>query len=86
VGEPLGVGIVGCGFISGQYLATLATLPALRLVAVADQDPARAKAVAEQRAQRAGAGTLLGDRLCPGRILVGDRDQEIGRASCRERV
>jgi predicted dehydrogenase len=53
VGEPLGpalgVGLVGCGYISGQYLATLATLPALRLVAVADQDPARAKSVAEQR-------------------------------------
>ena len=57
MGEPVGVGIVGCGFISGQYLATLATLPALRVAAVADQDPARARAVAD-RLDGARAGSV----------------------------
>jgi predicted dehydrogenase len=44
---PVGVGLVGCGAISGQYLATLGALDGVRLVAVADLDPARAQAVAE---------------------------------------
>ncbi|MFD6418119.1 Gfo/Idh/MocA family protein [Streptomyces sp. NPDC060194] len=42
-----GVGIVGCGAISGQYLATLAASDTLALVAVADLDPVRAHAVAD---------------------------------------
>lgn len=46
MGEPLTVGMVGCGAISGQYLATLATLATVRLVAVADLAPQRAEAVA----------------------------------------
>jgi predicted dehydrogenase len=46
VGEPLTVGMVGCGAISGQYLATLSGLPTVRLVAVADLAPQRAEAVA----------------------------------------
>ncbi|MBD5784719.1 Gfo/Idh/MocA family oxidoreductase [Cellulosimicrobium terreum] len=52
-GEPAGVGIVGCGAISGAYLATLPRLAALRLVAVADRDPARAAAVAAEQGVRA---------------------------------
>ncbi|MFC7843609.1 Gfo/Idh/MocA family protein [Streptomyces sp. NPDC057382] len=42
-----GVGIVGCGAISRQYLATLASLDELELVAVSDLDSARARAVAD---------------------------------------
>jgi predicted dehydrogenase len=49
VGEPLGVGIVGTGAISAQYLATLEQLGSLRLVAVTDADAARAAAVAAGR-------------------------------------
>ncbi len=43
---PVNVGIVGCGNIIAQYLATLPSLDALRLVAVADIDLPRAEAVA----------------------------------------
>ncbi len=42
MGDPLRIGIVGIGTISGQYLETLARLPDVRLVAAADLDPARA--------------------------------------------
>ncbi|MEV4566407.1 Gfo/Idh/MocA family oxidoreductase [Nonomuraea sp. NPDC049419] len=47
MGQPLTVGIVGCGAISAQYLTTIARLPQVRLVAVADLDPERARAAAE---------------------------------------
>ena len=40
------VGVVGAGNISGQYSATLARLPQLQVVAVADLDPERAAALA----------------------------------------
>ncbi|NUS11711.1 MAG: Gfo/Idh/MocA family oxidoreductase [Streptomyces sp.] len=53
MGEPLRVGMVGAGKISGQYLDTIARLDGLRLTAVTDLDPARAKEAAE----RTGAGT-----------------------------
>lgn len=43
---PLNIGIVGCGNIITQYLKTFPTLDAIRLVAVADLDVARAEAVA----------------------------------------
>ena len=43
------VGIVGCGVIVAQYLATFDALPDVELVAVSDLDPARAVAVAESR-------------------------------------
>jgi predicted dehydrogenase len=43
VGDPHGIGIIGLGFISRQYLATLSSA---RLVAVADIDAARATEVA----------------------------------------
>jgi predicted dehydrogenase len=48
VGKPLKVGIVGCGAIIAQYLASFRKLNDLELVAVADLDMARAQAVAEQ--------------------------------------
>ncbi|MEE2524159.1 Gfo/Idh/MocA family oxidoreductase [Pseudarthrobacter sp. J75] len=48
MGEPLKVGIVGCGAIIAQYLASFRKLEGLQLVAVADLDPARARAVAEE--------------------------------------
>jgi predicted dehydrogenase len=47
--RPLGVGIVGVGKISEQYLATLPELPNLRLVAVADLNEARAAEVAAEQ-------------------------------------
>lgn len=43
---PMNIGIVGCGNIIAQYLATLPALENLRLVAVADIDLARAESVA----------------------------------------
>lgn len=49
MGKPINVGIIGCGFISGRYLATLERLDSLRLCAVADIDPARARAIADAR-------------------------------------
>jgi predicted dehydrogenase len=48
VGKPLKVGIIGCGAIIAQYLASFRRLGDIQLVAVADLDPARAQAVAEQ--------------------------------------
>ncbi|MCZ7423504.1 MULTISPECIES: Gfo/Idh/MocA family oxidoreductase [unclassified Micromonospora] len=46
MGDPHGVGVVGLGFISRAYLNTLANHPTVRVVAVADLDPARADAAA----------------------------------------
>jgi predicted dehydrogenase len=46
VGEPLNVGIVGCGTIVGAYSTTFARLATVRVVAAADREPARAEAVA----------------------------------------
>jgi predicted dehydrogenase len=43
VGEPVNVGVVGCGAISAQYFRTIDRLPRLRLVAVADLDLDRAR-------------------------------------------
>ncbi|ELT44770.1 Gfo/Idh/MocA family protein [Arthrobacter nitrophenolicus] len=48
MGKPLKLGIIGCGAIIGQYLASFRRLPDLELVAVADLDLKRAQAVAEQ--------------------------------------
>lgn len=47
MGKPLNIGIIGCGKIAGQYLATFARLNDLKLVAVADLDEARAREVAD---------------------------------------
>jgi len=46
VGQPLRIGIIGAGAISGAYLKTLPRLPGLQLVGVADLDADRAKAAA----------------------------------------
>lgn len=43
-----GVGIVGAGNISDEYLRSLATYPDVRVVAIADLDTARARAQAER--------------------------------------
>ncbi|WP_110589537.1 Gfo/Idh/MocA family protein [Microbacterium suaedae] len=48
MGEPHGIGIVGLGVISEQYLGTLATHPEVRIVATADLDRERAEAVAKR--------------------------------------
>src|SRR5258708_7708491 len=49
VGQPLNVGIIGCGTIVGAYLATFPRLKAVKLVAAADIDFSRAAAVARQQ-------------------------------------
>ncbi|MFF2063078.1 Gfo/Idh/MocA family protein [Streptomyces sp. NPDC058200] len=46
MGEPLRIGMVGAGKISGAYLDTLERLENVTLTAVTDLDPSRAKAVA----------------------------------------
>lgn len=46
MGVPHRIGVVGTGFISGKYLATLADHPAVTVAAVADLVPERAAAVA----------------------------------------
>ena len=53
MGEPLRVGVVGCGVISNAYLTTAATTRDLEVVAVADLDRARADATAAQHGVRA---------------------------------
>ena len=47
MGQPHGVGIVGLGVISQQYLATIGSHPLIRIAAVADLDTARDAEVAE---------------------------------------
>ena len=47
MGKPLKVGIIGCGAIIAQYLTNFRKLGQIDLVAVADLDPARAQAVAD---------------------------------------
>ncbi|WP_314212539.1 Gfo/Idh/MocA family oxidoreductase [Pseudarthrobacter equi] len=46
-GTAITVGIIGCGAISAQYLASFRRLPEIRLIAVADLDLYRAQAVAD---------------------------------------
>lgn len=53
MGEPLRVGVVGCGSISAQYLTTLAAATEVEVVAVTDLDPARAETVAQTYGTRA---------------------------------
>lgn len=53
MGQPLRVGVVGTGAISGAYLSTFERLETVRLVAVADLDAARAASVAAERGVRA---------------------------------
>jgi predicted dehydrogenase len=47
-GRPVGVGMIGCGNVSRQYVAGLAPHPGVRLVACADADPDRAAALAAE--------------------------------------
>ncbi|MFC5275632.1 Gfo/Idh/MocA family protein [Brachybacterium sacelli] len=54
------IGMIGCGVISQQYLASFEQLPDVQLVAVADLDPARAEAAA---AGREGVRVLSVDEL-----------------------
>ncbi|THV42342.1 Gfo/Idh/MocA family protein [Glycomyces buryatensis] len=59
MGDPHGIGIVGLGAISAQYLATLTDHPHLRVTAVADLNQARAAEVAAEH----GAAALDVDAL-----------------------
>jgi len=53
VGEPLRIGMVGCGAISRQYLDTAARVHAIEIVAAADLRPERAAAVQASDGPRA---------------------------------
>lgn len=46
--DPLRIGLIGCGDISGIYLENLRRFPATDVVACADLDPEKAKARADQ--------------------------------------
>lgn len=48
MGEPHGIGIVGLGVISGQYLKTLGSHPGVRIAATADLYAGRATAIADR--------------------------------------
>jgi predicted dehydrogenase len=63
VGQPLNVGIVGCGTIVNAYLSTFKRLTSVNVVAAADLDFSRAEAVAEShRSARAlGVDELMAD-------------------------
>ena len=56
-GGPVGVGLIGAGFISDTYLENLGRFPDVKLVAVADLDVERAKAQASKH-NVAKAGTV----------------------------
>ncbi|MEW2549100.1 Gfo/Idh/MocA family oxidoreductase [Streptomyces sp. NPDC047002] len=58
MGEPLRIGMVGAGKISGAYLDTLKRLDNVVLTAVTDLDPARAAAAAGRPPGAAVAGSL----------------------------
>ena len=60
--SPVGVGLVGCGYISGIYLDNIARLAPLRVVACADADPERARA----RAARVRRAASRRRRYAPG--------------------
>ena len=66
--EPLRVGIIGVGNISGIYLRNLAAFPETTIVAVADLDLERAKAVAEKHG--------IAKALSPEQLLA-DSDVEL---------
>ncbi len=46
--EPTGVGIIGAGVISNQYLENLTTFPDIKVVALGDIDQPRAAAQARE--------------------------------------
>lgn len=62
MGKPLGVGIVGVGNISGQYLANIPKLPNLKLIGVMDINAERAKNVALEHGVSALAGNEIFER------------------------
>ena len=43
-GRPIRVGVIGCGKFAGMFLAQVPATPGLRVVAIADLDPDRARA------------------------------------------
>lgn len=47
---PVGVGVIGCGTISDEYLTTMGAFPDLRVVGLADLDRSRADAQAKKYA------------------------------------
>lgn len=53
MGEPLNVGVIGCGVISDQYATAAPDFPAFDLIACADIDPTRARTTAETYGLRA---------------------------------
>ncbi|MEV0808985.1 Gfo/Idh/MocA family oxidoreductase [Micromonospora sp. NPDC050200] len=67
MGESVNIGIIGCGNIASQYLETLPRLPQLTLVAVADLDAERARAL---------AGTVSGVRAVSVAELLAADDVE----------
>ncbi|HET6246378.1 MAG TPA: Gfo/Idh/MocA family oxidoreductase [Tepidisphaeraceae bacterium] len=66
--EPLRVGVVGCGAISGAYLKMARNFPAMRIVSVADIDPAAAQAKARE---------FNIPRVCPVDELLGDKSVDL---------
>jgi predicted dehydrogenase len=56
---PVGVGIIGCGVIAGAYLEAAKRFPQIRVVALADRDPA----AAEARGQAFGIPAVAVDAL-----------------------
>lgn len=68
MGEPMRVGLVGAGSISGAYVESFGRLPGLTLTAVADLDAARAQAVADR---------VPGTAVCDPDLLVGRNDVDV---------
>ncbi len=64
---PVGVGVIGCGVISGAYLTASRAFPQIRIVALADRDPAAAEA----------KGREFGIPAVPVRRLLADPAVEI---------
>jgi predicted dehydrogenase len=68
-GGPVGVAVVGCGTVSGEYLGNLTSFPDLTVLCCADLDIGRAKARAAEFGVPA-AGTLAEALAHPGVDLV----------------
>ena len=52
---PVGVGVIGAGMISDQYVGNLVKCPDVKVVVIGDIDPDRARAKAEQYGTEWGA-------------------------------
>lgn len=57
--KPLGVGIVGAGFISGQYLSNIPKLRNLKLVGISDLDQSRVEKIATEHGLKAFGGDSI---------------------------